>query len=152
MTRFGVIIAMPLLAAMPAFAAAPSIALKAQVMVEQRRAATDGTTRIVPVRADRVTPGDAVIYTLTYRNTGDKAAADLVIANPVPANLLYAGASENSPAPEVSADGATFAPLAQLRVGGRAATNADVRAVRWRLAGPLPGGAEGTVAYRAILK
>ena len=80
-----------------------------------------------------------------------------MIANPIPANLVYAGPAANSPAPDVSVDGTAFAPLAALRVRGadgveRAATPADVRAVRWRLPAPVAAGADGEMAFRATLK
>lgn len=143
------------LAAMPA--AAQSVDITSQVMVEQRTAAADGTTRVALAPAKRVTPGDAVVYRLEYRNRGTRPATDLVIANPIPANLVYAGPSQNSPAPEVSTDGTTFASLTTLRVRGaggveRAATPADVRAVRWRLTNPVAAGGSGQVAFRATLK
>ncbi|WP_093664501.1 hypothetical protein [Sphingomonas gellani] len=135
-----------------AASAASPIELTARVLVEQRQAAADGTTRIVLVPPARVTPGDAIVYTLIYRNTGSQPVPDLVVASPVPGNLLYAGPAEKAAVPEVSVDGKAFAPLAQLRVDGRPAIAADVRALRWRIAAPLTGGAAGQVAFRAIVK
>lgn len=141
-------------------ATAPAIAqpvdLLAKVFVEQRTAAADGSVKIILAPAARVTPGDRVVYQFAYRNTGAQVARDLVIANPVPANLVYTGPAAGSPEPELSIDGSRFGPLGQLSVrtasgATRAATAADVRVVRWRLA-PLAGGAAGQVAFRATLK
>lgn len=141
-------------------AAAPALAqpveLVTKVMVETRKPATDGTTRIVLAPAARVVPGDRVVYQIGYRNSGNQPATGLVIANPVPAGLIYVGAAQGSPEPELSVDGTRFGTLAQLSVrtptGTRPATNADVRVVRWRLAKPVAAGASGQVSFRAILK
>ncbi|MEI9849932.1 MAG: hypothetical protein WDN24_02535 [Sphingomonas sp.] len=79
-----------------------------------------------------------------------------MIANPVPAGLIYSGPAEGSPEPELSVDGTRFGTLSQLSVrttaGSRAATPADVRVVRWRLARPVAAGGSGQVSFRAILK
>jgi uncharacterized repeat protein (TIGR01451 family) len=137
-------------------ATAQPVELVTRVMVEMREPARDGTTRIVLAPAARVTPGNRVVYQISYRNTGREAARDLVIANPVPAGLIYAGPAQGSPEPELSVDGARFGTLSQLSVrtvtGTRAATSADVRVVRWRLVKPVAAGGSGQVSFRAILK
>lgn len=133
-------------------AAAQAVQLVTKVLVETRKPAADGTTRIELATAARVTPGDRVVYQIIYRNPGREAARDLVIANPIPAGLVYAGAAHGSTEPELSVDGRDFGTLAQLRVGVRTATAADVRVVRWRLAQPVAPGASGQVAFRAVLK
>jgi len=132
-------------------AIAQPVAITTKVMVETRKPAPDGTTRIVLMPAARVTPGDRVVYQISYRNSGAQPARDLVIANPVPAGLVYAGVANGTPAPELSVDGTRFGTLAQLSVRGRPATAADVRVVRWRVAS-LAGGTTGQVSYRATLK
>lgn len=141
-------------------AAAPALAqpieLVTKVLVETRKAATDGTTRVELAPANRVVPGDRVVYRIAYRNSGKQAASGLVIANPVPAGLVYAGPAEGSSAPELSVDGIRFGTLAQLSVrtptGTRPATNADVRVVRWRLTSAVAPGTGGQVSFRAVLK
>ncbi len=75
----------------------------------------------------------------------------------MPSGLVYRGPASGSPAPEVSADGKTFAPLAQLQVrdaagGARAAQPDDVKVVRWRVAGTVPAGGGGQYAFEAVLK
>jgi uncharacterized repeat protein (TIGR01451 family) len=138
-------------------AMAQPVEITARAMVEMRKAAPDGTTKITLAPVARVTPGDRVVYQLTYRNTGREPARDLVIANPVPANLVYAGAADGGVEPELSVDGTRFGPLSQLAVhtadgATRPATTADVRVVRWRLADPIAAGGYGQVSFRAILK
>ena len=141
----------------PAISMAQPVEITAKAMVEQRKAATDGTTKITLAAAARVTPGDRIVYQLNYRNSGREPARDLVIANPVPANMLYVGAAQGSAEPELSVDGSRFGTLSQLTVRGangqvRPALAADVRVVRWRLTDPVAAGGSGQVAFRAILK
>lgn len=145
------------LLAIPAAGLAQPVDLTARAMVEQRKAAPDGTTKITLAPAARVTPGDRIVYQLSYRNTGREPARDLVIANPVPANLVYAGTAEGSAEPELSVDGTRFGRLQQLTVRTadgkvRPALSTDIRVVRWRLNDPVPAGGSGQVAFRAILK
>jgi uncharacterized repeat protein (TIGR01451 family) len=142
--------------AIPAFAGDP-VKITATVLTEAREAAANGTTRVRLVPAGRIVPGDHVVYRLSVSNGGSRPASGLVIANPVPAGMQYAGPAENSPAPELSVDGKTFGPLAALRIATadgrvRPATTADVRVVRWRLAQPVAPGGAGQVAFRALLK
>jgi uncharacterized repeat protein (TIGR01451 family) len=138
-------------------ALATPVEITTRVLSEQRQSATDGTTHVKLVPAGRVVPGDRVVYEIGYRNTGTAPASDIVVANPVPQHLTYAGPAQGSSQPEVSADGKSFAMLSALRVptadgSARAATMGDVRVVRWRLTTPVAGGAGGQFAFRAILK
>ncbi|RYY27117.1 MAG: DUF11 domain-containing protein [Sphingomonadales bacterium] len=139
-------------AAMPL---ASPVSITAKVMVETRKAAADGTVKIVLAPAARVTPGDHVVYQVTVQNSGREVARDLVVANPVPAGLVYAGAAADSPEPELSIDGVRFGALSQLAVrsGGvsRAALPTDVRVVRWRIASVAAGG-NAQLSFRAKLK
>ncbi|GAA4219091.1 hypothetical protein GCM10022253_20650 [Sphingomonas endophytica] len=133
--------------AAPALAAGP-LQVTSQVMVEAKQRAADGTTRIALVPAQRVVPGDRVVFTLAYRNTGTQPLADLVFDNPVPRGVAYRAPAPNSPAPELSVDGRRYGTLAQLGAAGPDA----VTHVRWRLARPLAPGASGTFAFHAVLK
>jgi uncharacterized repeat protein (TIGR01451 family) len=135
--------------------AAP-VTLTNRVMIEQRVLGPDGTVQVKRVPATRAVPGDWLVYTLDYRNTGDKPIENIVLDNPLPANIAYRAPAQGSLAPEVSVDGRTFGPLSTLRVatadGTRPATVADVTHVRWRVPGALPAGAVGAVAFQAVLK
>ncbi|NML05163.1 DUF11 domain-containing protein [Sphingomonas sp. G-3-2-10] len=142
--------------AVPALAVGNPVSISSRVLAEVRKSAADGTTRVELAAPGRVTPGDRVVYQITVRNSGSQAARDLVIANPVPAQLAYAGPAQGSPAPELSIDGQRFAPIAQLTVRtangqSRAATLADVHIVRWRIAS-VPAGGSANVSFRATLK
>ncbi|MGA1798297.1 hypothetical protein VH567_05900 [Sphingomonas sp. 4RDLI-65] len=140
-----------------ASAAAGPLQVTSSIMVESRSAAADGTTRIALVKPSRVTPGDKVIFVLAYRNTGAQPLANVVLANPLPRQISYRSASPGSPAPDLSVDGKIFGALDSLRVRSldgstRAAGPNDVTSVRWRLASPIPAGAQGQFAFQAVLK
>jgi uncharacterized repeat protein (TIGR01451 family) len=142
--------------AVPFQALAQPVELTTHVLVEVRKPAADGTVRVELARPARVTPGDHVVYQINVRNSGGQVASNIVITNPVPVQLSYAGPAANSAAPELSVDGVHFGTLAQLSVRGadgrpRTATAADVRVVRWKL-NPVAAGGSGQVAFRAILK
>lgn len=146
--------ALPLIAvalAQPAIANGP-LQVTSQVLVEQRTAAADGTTRTRLASADRATPGDRLTVVVAYRNTGSTPIANLAIVNPVPAGLAYRGAAPGAPAPELSVDGVRFGPLAGLTVAGRPAAASDVTRVRWRVASPVAPGGGGQFAFQAVLK
>ncbi|WP_375396919.1 hypothetical protein [uncultured Sphingomonas sp.] len=139
-----------------AMAAGP-LQVVSKVMAEQRVRAADGSTSVILGPAKKVVPGDRVIFVLAYRNTGRQPISGLVLDNPVPRGIAYRGPAANSPAPDVSVDGKTYGALAALRVRTvagalRAASPDDVTNVRWRLAGPLAAGAQGQLAFQAVLK
>lgn len=142
--------------AVPVAAAGP-LAVTTRILAETHATASDGTTRTTLAAPGHVGPGDRLVVQLAYRNAGASPIGDVVLADPVPANLAYRGPATGSPAPDVSVDGRSFGPLATLRVpvaggGSRSATADEVTAVRWRLANPLAAGARGELAFRAVVK
>ena len=96
-----------------------------------------------------------LVYVLTYRNGAAKPATGVVVTNPIPADMEFAGPADG-PAPLVSVDNKTFAPLDTLKARhGEAeapATYADVKAVRWTLADAVPAGGQARMSFRAKLK
>lgn len=145
------------------FAAAAAVPASAQVTLENKvlredvKVAADGarTTVLVPTR--NVAPGATAVYVMTYRNGTAKPVSDLVIANQVPADVVYAGPASGSPAPTISVDGGrTFGPIAAATVrganGARPAQFSDVTHVRWVVAGPVAPGTSGSVSYRAKVR
>jgi len=140
-----------------ASAAAGPLQVTSSILVEARAAAADGTTRIALVKPSKVTPGDKVIFVVSYRNTGTQPLGNVVLDNPLPRQVAYRSANPGSPAPDVSVDGKTFGSLETLRVRSldgstRAASPNDVTSVRWRLASPLAAGSQGQFAFQAVLK
>jgi len=61
--------------------------------------------RLVP--ADRVVPGDEVIYTVEIRNAGKAAVRSPTVSNPIPTHMRYVADSATGPGVEVrySVDG-----------------------------------------------
>lgn len=152
------IAALAIAAAAPAVAAAAGpLTIASRMMVERRTTAADGSTRATLVPAVRVMPGDRITVVLAYRNTGTAPIRDLVLANPVPRNVVFRRAAATPAAPEVSVDGRTFGDLATLRVAMpdgtlRPAVADDVTHVRWRLPSPVTAGQAGELAFQAVLK
>jgi uncharacterized repeat protein (TIGR01451 family) len=153
-----IVVVAALAIAMPfaAHAAGPLV-VTSGVMVESKVRAADGTTRVVLAPARRVVPGDRVVLTLAYRNTGAVPLSNIAFDNPVPKGLAYRSPAAGSAAPDLSVDGRSYGPLSTLRVptaggGWRAATPDDVTHVRWRLDRPLTAGAKGQFAFQAVLK
>lgn len=143
-----------------ALLSAPALADPLQVtsamMTEHRQPAPDGTTRITLAPAARLSPGDRVVVVVRYRNAGQQPIANLTLADPLPASLIYVGPHAGSAEPEVSADGRRFAALGALTVpaaggGTRPALRLDVHAVQWRVATLAPG-ASAQFALDAIVR
>ena len=105
---------------------------------------------------DRVLPGDVLLFVLDYRNGGAKAVTPFVINNPVPANVVFTGVEQ--PWASVTVDGGkTYGPLSKLTVRKadgtlRAASPADVNAIRWTFGQPIPAGGSGNVKFYGVVK
>ena len=109
------------------------------------------------VPAESVIPGERVIYTITFRNTGDDAADDVIITNPISDNLTYVPGSAFGPGMtlQFSVDGSNFAPAEELMVEEdgemRVARPAEYTHIRWVMDSDLTSGAQGTVRFSAQL-
>jgi len=136
-----------------------TISVKSIAEVESRRAdGGRGTAKLV--RADRVVPGDEVIYTLVVRNTGAAAVAAPTVTQPVPEHTLYVADSAVGPGAEVSYSvdgGRTFDRAENLTVQGadghaRPALAADITHIRWQLKNSLKSNSVAFVRFRAVVK
>ncbi len=119
----------------------------------------NGTSKMEWVTPDNIIPGDKVGYRISFKNTGDKPAADIVLNNPVPENTVYVDNSARGANTKVvfSVDGGKkFANPEQLfvEVSGKKvpATAKDYTHVRWTLSSALPAGKEGSVQYVVQVK
>lgn len=136
--------------------AADSVSIDSQVLVERVETTPDGrqvTTRAEP---DVVTPGDRLVFVLKYRNDGAEPATSLVLTNPVPASVTFAGTDDQSAVLSVDA-GKTWGPLGSLFVTQadgtvRPAEVADVTHVRWSLAEAVPSGGGGELSFRGVVE
>ncbi len=120
----------------------------------------DGTQSVKREPADKVIPGETIIYTLDYFNDKTEAAEQLVFTMPVPKEVIYKeGSVEAQGAKTVySADGGkTFAPRETLSVKGadgkmRPAKAEDITHIRWTVAGPVAANTGGKLVYAGKLK
>ncbi len=135
--------------------------LDVQTTVEKVQVSTNAAGEEVTelVAAETVVPGERVIYTTSFRNTGTEPADNVVITNPISENLLYVEGSAFGPGLELefSVDGGqSFSGAESLTVvddaGERAATPEDYTHIRWSMPGSLDVGAQGVVRFTAILK
>ena len=137
-------------------AAAPAepIQLTSSVMVE-KIAMVNGHQQTVLKAPKPVVPGDHLVFQMNYRNSGDKPADNVVVSNPVPDSVVYAG--ESTAGAEMSVDGGKhYGQLSALSVTtpdgkSRPARPDDVTNLRWTLATIAPG-TSGTLKYRGVVK
>lgn len=139
--------------------AAEKIVFKSEVF-EEVTVKQDGkeVTKLIP--AEKIIPGDEVVYVLSFSNEGDASASGIVINNPIPANTWYRQGSAFGSGTNIQLsinDGQSYGELSELTVKlangvERPATYKDVTHVRWALNYALQPGKTGTVSYRAIVQ
>jgi len=132
------------------------VALTSEVFVERAVTDANGATRVALEAPGVVTPGDRLVFVLSYRNNGGAPASDFVVSNPIPDSVVFDGTE--SPGAVYSVDGGrNWGALSALTVRGadgssRPATFADVNSVQWRFAQPIPAGADGQLRFRGVVK
>jgi hypothetical protein len=115
------------------------------------------TPRLQP--ADRVVPGDEVIYTLEIRSLTPMAQPPPTIDYPIPGHMRYVADSAVGAGAVVSYSidgGHSFARPEELFVAGgdgqkRPATAEDYTHIRWRLKHILRGNSVAFARFRAIV-
>jgi len=115
-------------------------------------------TKLAP--AERLTPGDEVIYTLEIRNSGSAFLRAFAVPYAIPNHMRYVADSAVGPGADVSYSvdgGRTFAWPDDLTVEGpqglpRPATPPDYTYILWRLKHGLKGHAVAFAHFRAIVK
>lgn len=153
-TLFALLTGLALGISAPALALAGDVALKSDVKVD-RVVKEDGKERHVLAPATKVLPGDLVVFTTQYRNTGAKPVENFVVNNPLPPAVRLADDGFGNF--DVSVDGGrSFGKLAALAVAdGKGATRpaqaADVTHLRWVIAAIAPG-TGGTLEYHGIVR
>ena len=144
-----------------AFTAAAQSHIDVQTTVQKEEVFLNDTgeeeKRLVP--AEKVLPGETVYYTITFSNTSDEVADNVVVTNPIAEELMYLDGSAFGPGMEIvfSVDGGeTFAVADELNVTDngetRAAEAKDFTHVRWVMQNDLAAGAQGTARFAAILE
>ncbi|HEY7811163.1 MAG TPA: hypothetical protein VIA98_12375 [Allosphingosinicella sp.] len=136
--------------------AANDVALQSEVLVEKIVKDAQGAAKTVREVPKVVTPGDSLVFLLSYKNQGAEPATGFTVTNPVPPAVAFA--SVEGAGAEVSVDGGkTWGQLAALKVAAtdgtsRAAAAADVTHVRWTFAQPIAAGKSGTLSFHGTVK
>lgn len=119
-----------------------------------------GKKEIKRVTPSLVTPGEELIYTLSYTNNGKEMAQDLFITNPIPPHMTYktnSARGENTVIVYSMDGGKSFDKPENLRIRGldgkeRSAAPANYSHIRWVIKKPLAPGEKGDVSFRAQLQ
>lgn len=156
--KYTLVLAVSLLATAVFAQDAGSLQLTTTVQKEQLSVSESGESKKELVAADTVLPGDSVVYTITFVNTGNEAAENVKITNPIPQHLTYQAGSAVGPGTivEFSVDGGSlFAAAADLTVAEgdelRAATVEDYTHIRWIVQDDFAAGEQGIAQFRAQL-
>ena len=150
-----------LLTAFLAGAAAGQVAqgqLEIRSIAEVETKSASGAVKLVP--ADRLVPGDRVIYTLEVRNTGESQVDSPSVTYAIPDHMQYVPDSAIGPGATVSYSvdgGQSFERAENLKVlqpdgRSRPAAAADYTGIRWKLKNPLKANSVAFVRFRALVK
>jgi uncharacterized repeat protein (TIGR01451 family) len=119
----------------------------------------NGTSKVEWVTPDNIIPGDKVGYRISFENTGDQPADNIILNNPIPENTVYVTDSARGANSKIefSVDtGKQYAEPMQLFIekdGKKLPAQAkDYTHVRWTLISPLTKGQTGSVQYVVQVK
>ncbi len=122
--------------------------IKVVAEVAARAGAPDGRTATL-APADRVVPGDTVIYTLEVRNPGPGPVQGATVTYPVPEHMRYLADSAVGPGAVVTVsadDGRVFEAPDRLTAA------ADCTHIRWHLGNTLKAHSVAFLRFRAVVK
>jgi uncharacterized repeat protein (TIGR01451 family) len=135
-----------------------NLQVRTVVQKEQVVVGDDGQQRSELMPAAEVVPGDEVVYTITFENISDESVQNVVVTNPIAAELTYVDRSAFGPGTQIefSVDGGqSYAPAEELTVTengtARPALPEDFTNIRWSMANELVAGAQGLARFRARL-
>jgi len=145
---------------MPVLADKGTVELKMSVEQEIKTKDADGNVRTKRVAPKLVLPKDEVIYTIRYHNSGEQEATDVVITNPIPADVIYRAGSAKGLGTKIRFSvngGKQFGEPDELTVTlpdgkERPATESDYTHINWTLLKPVAAGKRGQVSYRARVR
>lgn len=143
----------------PARPAAGNIEFKNVAEVEVETKTADGKVEKKRVPVQKAIPGTVVFYTSTFKNTGSKAAGNINVTNPVPANTTLVAASAYGEGMDItySADGGkTWAAADKVKVKAadgkeRSAAIGEFTHVKWNLRGELAAGKQAEAGFRVVV-
>ncbi len=120
----------------------------------------DGKSEIKRIPVETAFPGSELLYVITYKNTGDKPAEDVVISNPLSKELLYKDQSANGNNATVTVSvngGKNYGEITTLRIpttdgADRPAKVEDITDIQFKLSKPVLPEESGTVSFWVVLK
>jgi uncharacterized repeat protein (TIGR01451 family) len=129
----------------------PADRLEVRAIAEVESKSVEAGRAVVKlIPADRVVPGDRVIYTLEARNTGAAVLDVPIVTYAVPDHMRYVADSAVGPGAEVSFSidgGHSFERAENLKVSG-----ADITHIRWHLKNSLKANSVAFVRFRALVQ
>jgi len=136
------------------------ITLESKAKIEKLVFNEEGMQELKSLPADRVVPGDKVIFSNNYENITKSPVEKVVITNPVPEHMIYRAGTARGKGTIISFSvdkGQTYAQPEKLIISDAAgnllpAKASDYTHIRWAFAKPLQPGASGQVSFAAILK
>lgn len=138
-------------------APAPSpVSLTNAVFVERVQVDAQGRRTTSLEAPAVVTPGDHLVFVLTYRNGGQQPATGFAVTNPIPASVMFERVEGDQAILSVDG-GRTWGALAALTVAQadgsrRPAVAADVTHIRWSFSRPIAVGEEGRLSFRGTVR
>lgn len=118
----------------------------------------DGAKTVTLAPAEKVVPGDVVLFTNRYKNEGKEPAQDVVISNPVPKHMTYLDGSAFGEGTSItfSFDNGknydTPGNLVKTEKGKKRPVRAnEYTHIRWTFKNAIPAGKEGDLGFRARL-
>ncbi len=157
------LIVIGILSAPLALQAAPEVQLSISAEKEVQVTDANGQAHTERQPAADAAPGDTLIYTLRYRNSGDEAARNVKLDNPIAEGNSYIGDSAWGDGADIqfSIDGGqTFKKPAALTWAGsdgkggketRKATPEQYNAIRWVI-GEIAPNTAGEAGFKARVK
>ncbi|MEN6473900.1 MAG: hypothetical protein ABFD81_07805 [Syntrophaceae bacterium] len=154
------VVLMTLLALLLATGASAKSQLSISMQAEKEVTIDKETKR---VKADKVEPGVVIFYTLSYVNSGDEAATNAVLDDPIPKGTVYLAGSAYGEGAEVtfSIDGGkTFKKPSLLtyevelpggKVEKRTASPEQYTHIRWTTS-TIPAHGSGQVGFQVRVK
>jgi uncharacterized repeat protein (TIGR01451 family) len=148
-------------AAMMATGQATSPAIRLRTIAEVAAKTMEDGREVVHLKpADRVVPGDQVLYTLEIRNSGPIAIVSPTVIDPIPLHVVYVADSATGPGADVSFSvdgGQSFDRPENLRVTGadghpHLAKSSDYTHIRWKLKKTLKSKSVAFARFRAVVK
>ncbi len=153
-----------LLLSVTAFAA-PQVSMEViaeKEIVEVDKKGKKVTKRVV---AEDTVPGDVLFYTIRYKNTGDEAATNITVNNPIPQGTTYRAKSAWGQEGEIffsideKADNQVFKKASQLsyqitdkdgKAEKKVASPEQYRSIRWVIA-EIPENGKGEVGFSVVV-